>query len=253
MSPSQGWRSPSNRLLLPLFIGVIIAALVMIRLGFWQLDRRAQRLERNARITTRSSQPVLHINGPLGDPTSAEYRHAIVEGTFDYDNEVIVIGRARGDAPGLHLLTPLRLAGGNYAVLVDRGWIPYSEREPAARTQYRGPEQAALRGRIMRPFGAAAGMPATQPRRDAWARVDVAGIQAQMPYQLLPFYVEQLPEPGETGLPWRGAEIVLDEGSHLSYAIQWFSFAVILLGGFFARVVLVARRRPTTAEAPGSS
>ncbi len=252
MSRFQGWRSSSNRLLLPLFVGVIIAALVMIRLGFWQLDRRAQRLERNARITSRSSQPVLQIDGPLEDPTSVEYRYAIVSGTFDYDNEIIVIGRVRGDAPGLHLLTPLRLAGGNYAVLVDRGWIPYSEREPAARTQYRGPQQAELRGRIMRSFGTAAGLPAAaQPRRDAWARVDVAGIQAQMPYQLLPFYLEQLQEPGETGLPWRGAEIVLDEGSHLSYAIQWFSFAVILLGGFFARVVLVARQRPTTVEAPG--
>jgi surfeit locus 1 family protein len=212
----------------------------MIRLGFWQLNRRVERLQRNATFAGRTAEPPLRIAGPVDDPAAVEYRQVIVEGTFDYEHEIVLLGRTRGGEPGVHLLAPLRLAGGEQAVLVDRGWIPYEERDPAARAAYRGPEGATIRGRLQ--LGRARTsrfLPAAAPRKggprvDAWSAVDLARMEAQMPYSLLPFYVEQLPEPGDPGLPWRGEEIVLDEGPHLSYAIQWFAFSIILVAGYTA-------------------
>jgi len=222
----------------------------MVRLGFWQLNRRAERLQRNATFAARTAEPPLRIAGTVDDPAAVEYRQVIVEGTFDYEHEIVLLGRTRGGDPGVHLLTPLRLAGGEQAVLVDRGWIPYEERDPAARAAYRGPEGATIRGRLLlgrtrtSRFLPAAAPQKGGPRVDAWSAVDLARMEAQMPYSLLPFYVEQLPEPGDPDLPWRGEEIVLDEGPHLSYAIQWFAFSIILLAGYMAVVL----RSP----APGS-
>ena len=61
--------------------------------------------------------------------------------------------------------------------------------------------------------------------------MDIDRIQAQIPYPLLPIFIEQSPDPGETAasLPHRSGSVALDEGPHLGYAIQWFSFAAILL------------------------
>ena len=77
-----------------------------------------------------------------------------------------------------------------------------------------------------------------------------------VPYGLLPFVIQQLPSsptlarprPRPTGSPLgtesfirRLSPPVLDDGPHLSYAIQWFSFATIILVGSGA---LMFKRRP---------
>ena len=69
--------------------------------------------------------------------------------------------------------------------------------------------------------------PEPQPE---WYRVDIEAIQAQVPYELLPVYVLHSPQDeGDAVLPYRvEPEFDLSEGSHLSYAIQWYIFALIL-------------------------
>jgi surfeit locus 1 family protein len=68
-------------------------------------------------------------------------------------------------------------------------------------------------------------------RLDAWFWPDVSQIQIQTPYALLPFYVELAAAPGGQAPPISGYEVDLTDGPHLSYAIQWFSFSLILLVG----------------------
>ncbi|RME97284.1 MAG: SURF1 family protein, partial [Chloroflexi bacterium] len=68
-----------------------------------------------------------------------------------------------------------------------------------------------------------------QGRLDKWFRVDVDGISQQLAYPLLPVFVRQSPGANPAELPAREENFDLTEGSHLSYALQWFSFAVILL------------------------
>jgi cytochrome oxidase assembly protein ShyY1 len=82
---------------------------------------------------------------------------------------------------------------------------------------------------------------ASQRPRSEWYRVDVAQIEEQMPYELLPIYLQEAPpETGDSELPFRSElDSDLSEGNHLSYAIQWFIFAAILAGGY---VVFVGKR-----------
>jgi len=61
----------------------------------------------------------------------------------------------------------------------------------------------------------------------------------------LPFVIQQLqPEPAR-GLPRRWPAPALDDGPHLSYAIQWFSFAIIVLAGTAALLRRPGRSRTT--------
>jgi surfeit locus 1 family protein len=75
------------------------------------------------------------------------------------------------------------------------------------------------------------------PQREIF-RVNVNAIAPELPYELLPFYVVESPSAeGDATLPYNEPhQVDLSEGPHLGYAIQWFLFALILVGGYIAYV-----------------
>lgn len=224
-------------------LALLIAAmaLTMVGLGAWQLDRLSQRRAENALVAERLAGLTVDLNTfPPGD--LPEYHPVRLTGTFDFSQEIVLRNRAHLDSPGVRVLTPLRLTGANRAVLVDRGWIPYTEAEPAARAAYQQPAGEVTLEGIVRPSQQRefAFLPAdptlspAQPRVDAWFRIDVEQIQDQVPYPLLPFYIQANAGLNPGRLPISGYEIDLTEGPHLGYAVQWFAFAAILVVGSLA-------------------
>lgn len=222
-----------------LTILVIIGVTIMLRLGIWQLDRLAERRASNAQIQARLELPVIDLNAPDVDLTDLAYRRVRMEGTFDPAHEIVLRNQARLDQPGLHIVTPLRSADGQRAVLVDRGWIPYDQSPanypPPATSVIEGVAKASQqRSSALSPADptpAPGAPPLTQ-----WYRVDIPHIQGQVPYPLLPVYVQAAPADSAAALPAREIELDLSEGPHLGYAIQWFAFALILAIGYVALV-----------------
>lgn len=251
---TQSWRSlPSlifTRQWRWVTLGVIVLALVFVRLGVWQLDRLAARQANNARIEERITLEPIMLTGQELDPVANEYRQATVRGTFDHEHAVLLRNRSFNGVPGVDLLTPLRIEGSDQAVLVDRGWIPLEQSTPEARRQFNEEGSVEVLG-IVRP-------PRTNTSRfapldrvtedgrlDAWFWPDVARIGQQVPYTLLPFYLEATqPTDPAASLPHPQPRIEIDEGPHLGYAIQWFSFAVVLVVGYGAVVVTRSQGRP---------
>jgi surfeit locus 1 family protein len=221
---------------------VAIGAATMIALGFWQLGRLEERRALNARIESRLSLPLLTLTGEALDVNGVEYRRVTVAGVFDFSQEIVLRNRALSNIAGVHLLTPLKIEGSEAAVIVDRGWIPYEAAAPEVRAAYASPTglitlTGLARLSQSRPsFLAPADPPLSPglPRVDQWYWVNIPQIQQQIPYPLLPFFVEQAAGPDPTALPAAGYEIELSDGPHLSYAIQWFSFAAILVIGAIA-------------------
>jgi surfeit locus 1 family protein len=236
-----------------LTIAVILLVALFLRLGFWQLERRAERRAANALLLQRLEQSPIALDGGPVNPDQANLRRAIVRGSYDYDQEIILRNRALNELPGVHVITPLRIAGSQAAVLVDRGWIPYEMSSPELRAKFERPiglveVQGFVRGSQVRPSVLAPADPPLspdRPRLDAWHRVDVARIQQQVSYPLLPIFVEvedplqrektapQSTLQDESGqhFPRPVLEVELSEGSHLFYALQWFAFAAILAVG----------------------
>jgi surfeit locus 1 family protein len=232
---------PPRRAWLGLLIAALVlaAAAVMIGLGAWQLARLRQRQSENLEISARLAQPPLKLTAATGD--LPQHQPVQATGTYDFSQEIVLRNRAHQGQPGVHVLTPLRLADGG-AVLVDRGWIPYLEADPAARAAFQSPTGPVTVSGIVRRSQSrtAAFLPADPlpsadgPRLDAWFWPDVSQIQIQTPYTLLPFYVElELASDASdaAALPIAGYELDLSEGPHLGYAIQWFAFSAILLIG----------------------
>ncbi len=217
----------------------------MVRLGFWQLDRLAQRRASNAELVQQLALPPLSLAGDAlpaelvdgGDLTALKNRAASARGTYDFSHQVVLKLQNWQGQPGVHLITPLLIEGSSravLAVLVDRGWVPYAEAAPDSQRQFDEPGPVTVTGRfqLSQPLPAAATQPGS-PQAE-WYRLDIAALQAQVPYPLLPVYIQQSPPPGgNVKLPYRVEPVYdLSDGPHLSYAIQWYSFAVIFGGGY---------------------
>jgi surfeit locus 1 family protein len=186
----------------------IVVAAGCVRLGIWQLDRLSQRRARNAALAARLALPPLPVRRDI-TADSARQRRVVGHGIYDFSAERTWPGRSFQGTPGVALVTPLRLADGS-AVLVDRGWVPSPDAFHVDHTLYREPDTATVTGIALIP---------PRGRGD----VAVAGF--------LPFVIQlESPDPG-AGLPRRWPAPGLDNGPHLTYAIQWFSFALIALVG----------------------
>lgn len=253
-SPSIGWQERLRpwralpRLLISrewrwLTLGALALAFLLIQLGNWQLDRLDQRRTRNALVEARINAAPVALTGQPIDPAAEEFRRVTVRGEYDPANEIVLRNRAFNGIPGMDILTPLRIAGSNQSVLVNRGWVPMEQAEQARRAPLGVSGPVEIEGIIRQPQMRSGGISPEdrQPeggRLDAWFRVDIARIAQQVPYPLLPLYVEQLPGPNLPDLPKPHPDIdTTTEGPHLGYALQWFSFATIGLCGYAAFVV----------------
>ena len=235
--------SPFRGKWLPLTIVIVLLIALFLRLGTWQLNRRAERLAANAEIIARTELPPLTVTGELLDPEEANLRRATVRGVFDYSQELVLRNRTWNDYPGVHVLTPLKIDGSDTAILVDRGWIPYESAAPEGRAEFQNAQGEVEVYGILRQsqerrgsFSPQDPAPSPENRSDAWHRVDLPKIRQQLPYSLQTVYLEEDTQPGETPrlFPKPQPDISLDEGSHLLYAIQWFAFAMIAAVGYVA-------------------
>jgi surfeit locus 1 family protein len=235
----------------PSLRGVLGAAFILamcalcVRLGFWQLDRLEQRRARNAVVLAGMRQAPRLTDASLvaevrRDPARLVYRRVAARGRYLPELELVLRGRVEYGRPGVHLATPLLLEGDSAVLLVNRGWVP-------------APDGAAPRAIPAPPAGVVTvegilqEVPVTQDRGGrsvsargdtTYRRLDRAVAQARLQRPILPMYLQLL---GDTGAAARAARVLpvavppppLDEGPHLGYAIQWFSFALIGIIGLF--------------------
>ncbi len=220
---------------------VVLAVGVMVRLGLWQLDRLAERRAFNARVSAQLEQPPFELTRATWDRISAEmeYRSVRVIGEYDFSQQVALRNQAYENHAGVHLLTPLVIAGTERAVLVNRGWIPAEQAAPANWRAFDEPGVVEVRGVLRRAqtradFGGISDPPGFL---FAWNLANVERIAQQVAHPLLPVYLQQTPAPltatAARVYPIRSKpNLDLTEGSHLGYALQWFVFAGILAIGY---------------------
>lgn len=229
----------------------VLVALGCVAAGLWQWSRHEERsaaialVERNEAAPVVPIDQVLEPDGRLDDQDV--WRHVSVVGRYVTDSPVLLRNRPVDGVPAYHLLTGMELAGGELAgrvLVVDRGWLPIddaaglSDLPPLpsgtveAVVRLRAPERLAERGA---PEGQVQALAPEQVRSAAtspWSASDT-----------LPLYGAVVQE--QDGGP-AGARLLpgptTDYGSHLSYAFQWWVFAV---GALVGAVVLLRRDEAT--------
>ena len=197
-------------------IGVVV---LMVNLGFWQLQRLDERKAFNAAMSAAIAQPAQPIgtlvpagvNATHDEVESVKYRSVSASGVYLVDQQVLVTNRTQNGAPGYWVLTPLDLGDGT-ALVINRGWIPYSYTADGSWSDFAPPVgPVSVIGTIEQPQVRASGGVVNSPADAAegtlrtLARVDVARLGRQVDERLFPLYVnlqtQTPPQPEELVLP----------------------------------------------------
>ncbi len=229
-----------SRRFLPATVLIFIVAAVCVRLGIWQVSRFKETRAFYDHLMAVQNMPPVNLPTQQ-DLTMMEYRAVTASGTYDFQNQIATRDQYNGVQPGYHLLTPLRLSDGE-AVLVDRGWIPSDGNStPADWHQYDQPHQVTVSGIIRlgqtQPTPGSDADPTLTPnqrRLDFWIYVNLNRIGQQIPYPILPVYIQLTPHPNQTDPPIPILEpLDLSDGStNLNYVFQWNLFAILFIVGY---------------------
>jgi len=223
---------------------------LMIWLAFWQLDRLDHRRAFNDLVAEQIDQPPAPLEQLLAeagdDPESIEWRQTIVTGQYLPD-QILWFNRSQDGIAGDNVLTAL-VTESDTTVVVNRGFVPLGVDVPAAPTvetellaRVRIPQER-QRGELTDPSEAGAAV--TEVRR-----IDLGQLSAQLPGEVAPVYldlIDAIPTIGPND-PVPVPAPTLNEGPHLSYAAQWFIFAVCVLVGWVLAVRRSIRSRQRAA------
>jgi cytochrome oxidase assembly protein ShyY1 len=228
---------------------LIVAVVLFIVLGLWQLDRHQERRELDAQISARlvaEPVPLDELVATQGsDPEALALHRVSLEGVYQIEDEIIWQSRTRNGVSGHDVLTPLRTTDG--VIIIDRGWVPIDVEGPpvVGAEPPRGVvrvEGVILEGQTRGNLGPIDPAEGTLERI---SRVDVARLQQQVTEPLAPFYVQLVAQtpPQSGGLPIAQIEPEAGTGPpHISYAVQWFVFAAVALVGYPILLWRTARR-----------
>lgn len=236
---------------------VLVVALVatLISLGLWQLRRHDERRVVNARIVAGSASTTTldTVVSPAAArlPDAARFKRVEVNGTWDRAREVLIRFRTRDGLPGYESLTPLVVRPG-VAVLVDRGWLPLEVAEKQESPPPAG--DATVVGLLLRGESEARFRPSEGTfGRLVVGAVHVPGLESRLGYDLYPGFVQLLEPDDPATFPAPLSPPRLDQGPHLTYAMQWFAFTAISVIGWALLLRASARRRtrPPDPSPPG--
>ena len=226
---------------------VVLAILVMVNLGFWQLRRLDEKRDRNALIESRMDQPVVPVEELVApgdgddDVAAARFRQVTAAGTYDVDATVVVRNRTLDGASGAWLVAPLVLDGGDRVGVLRGfvGFLPDGEVVDAP-----APEgEVTVEGLVVDPGS----FDGTAPR-DLEPLLEADGVAPGIVLAGSSTPPEPVSSDAGRGAGDEGRILAvpppeLSEGPHLGYAAQWFIFSTIALVGYPLVLRRVVSRR----------
>ncbi len=212
---------------------------ILISLGTWQMQRLAWKEDLLARIERRIHADPVDLPPPVEWPGLAqddfEYMRVRVSGVFDHAREVLIFRPAGGveKQPGYHVVTPLRIGGGDATIFVNRGFVPEALKAAASRAPGQVAGEKTITGLLRAPEQRSTFTPADQPQQNLWYTRDPAALAKHFGLaKAAPFSLDADATPVPGGWPKGGATVVSVRNDHLAYAMTWYGLAATLLAVF---------------------
>ena len=214
------------------------ACVAFVLLGNWQARRAEAKRALGAELERSLKSPPADLSTVI-DARSLVHKRVLARGRFVAERTVLLDNKLRRGRPGYEVVTPLALAGSEWHVLVNRGWIA----APASRETL--PDVRTPSGELT-VVGIAlerlphALQPGAAPTGKLRQNLDIGAFAAETGLRLQPLVIEQHSDTGD-GLAreWPRPDFGIER--HESYALQWYLFAglaIVLLA------VLSIRRVP---------
>ena len=231
----------------PVVLATGVGVAILLALGAWQLDRLAWKQDLLTQLAANmAAEPVdlARAEAVAASGGTSEFLKVKVQGTFNHDAEMRMIAVHDG-GPGWEIVTPLITADGR-AVLVNRGVVPDREKDVIDRPA--GPVEVTG---YVRNYSGRQGIfaPDNDPQSGVWYWWDVPAMlaNARLPAgtRAVELVLQQVPAEEARSFPRPSPPQARLRNNHLSYAITWFSLAVVLV--VIAGLYLRGQMKKTTA------
>ena len=230
--------------LIPTLATLCLLAL-FVHLGLWQSGKAQRRAAELAQHSARARLGPIAIDARLVDPLQLQDAPVTVRGQYEPQHQFFVDNRQENGKPGVHVVTPLKIEGGETRILVNRGWVGWTQGRQTL------PVVATPQG-VIQVSGVAA-IPVNKKfflmpehaevQPQLWSRLDLPRFAREHAYPLQAVVVLQSSAEAPDGLVrhWQAPEDRV--AMHQSYAYQWFGMAAALL--VFYTVASLRRKRAT--------
>ena len=233
----------ARRLAFGLFTLAMVA--VLIGLGFWQLQRRAEKHRLIAALDERlavAPAALPHLSAwAVLTPDKDEFRRVTFTAVYAPLPDAMVYnsGSAVRDdisGPGAWAFLPARLSSGEI-VAVNAGFVQNTMQDRAQQDRATGRlvtgQPVTLTGYLRFPERAGMFTPAENAGKRLWFARDVASMARALGWgPMAPFYIDlEAPVP-DNGIPKPGPLHVHLKDDHLQYAITWFGLATVMTIAF---------------------
>jgi surfeit locus 1 family protein len=208
-----------------------------ISLGMWQLNKARAKESLQTLLEARSREPAVQMPMASVDADTLRYRRVVATGNYEPERQILIDNRVHRERAGYHVVTPLRLAGSDMRVLINRGWVP----APPDHSQL--PEIATPQGEVQlagvavvpgSKFFTLAPEPAANGGwRPVWQNLDLARYRAEAVFPVQPVVILMDADSRGAGFvrEWPRPDERIER--HLGYAWQWFGFAGALVAIYF--------------------
>lgn len=219
----------------PVALAVLLTASAFVRLGLWQLDRAAQKLEQQAAYSEAGTQQAvpltqLPIAGLPWDLQQHQNRRVLLRGHYLDDRQIFLIYQTWEEQLGHEVLSAFQLDDGRIA-LVSRGWSGQTDPAQLAANLAALPGSREVEGQLYVPTEREAAR-SNPSRNEDWPLirryVNMAELAPLFEAPLFPYVVRLATgQPGLLVRHWPGTVVTTDR--HFSYALQWFAMAIAVL------------------------
>lgn len=215
-------------------LAALLATVLTLRLGVWQLSRASQKQALQSEIDTRKVLPVLgnrDVDEARPD-VDLMHRRVVLRGHWLADKTVYLENRQMAGKPGFYVLTPLKLEDSSRAVVIQRGWVQRSFTDRAAL-----PVLATVAGEVV-VEGRIAPAPAklyefsTSQLGHIRQNLDLPGFALEIGVPLSRYSVLQTGASGD-GLARDWPAVNTGVEKHYGYAFQWFALSGLIAGLYF--------------------
>ena len=234
----------------PTLVGTLVTICLIplfIKLGMWQHNKADQKMALQAQYDASSSHQAEAIPNDLSNPEELRYKQIEVTGEYVKQYQILLDNQVEGETAGYHVITPLKIAGKDALVLIDRGWIVASDNHTDLPEIEVPTGLQKILGQIWVPskkFYTLSPQQTTNGRwQTLWQNMDMPAYAKAVPMQVLPLVIRMAPEnQGGFVRNWIRPDDRI--ATHLGYAYQWFGFAFTA----FAIYVFVGFRRGKQAS-----
>ena len=228
--------------LIKLTIVTLIGVAILVWLGIWQLQRLEWKEGMIDRIEARTERKPMTLEEAIDkarDGGNLSYYPVRAEGRYHHRRERYLYALSVDGRPGWHVITPLETVDGTF-VLIDRGFVPDTLRDPSSRALGQIAEVVTVTGLARMPEEQSLFIPDNDPGANQWFSRDLGAMARSMfpggTVQVAPFFVEAAAGNVPGGWPEGGQTRLELINHHLQYAFTWFGLALCLVGVYGAYV-----------------